>query len=516
MSNRDGVIGVSPVVRVIPALDEDAGSLSQTARETAESIHVAVTGPLGMADLAPLVAATKDSQTAIYENPNSDDVERIVSALENKKFCEGEETIIDHESDQVSFPVPDSSRLGTGERRVLDRCGWVDPESITDYQKGVGFLSQNVDIEKTVETLSEIGLLGRGRGDGGTDKDVSVLWESARETTEDSVVIINATESDPHSYADRLLQEADPYAIIDAALVVARIVDATEVIIAGNECQERACRRMKLAADTVTEILDPSPSLQIVAVADEYRLTEETMTIEALEGAERIEARRRPPAPETYGIYGRPTVIHTPRTLAQLRVVLANPGVFDSSNADPGTRVITLIQDGVEPTVVELSTTQTLEAALDATNLDEHPEFKMACVGGQFGGLTRDLEISANAPALAAAGLGTNGTVELLTDSQCAVAFAGQRAKFARNENCGRCVPCREGSKQLVSLLRDIYDGEYDGGMVRELARTIRDSSLCSFGTESARPVLTAMNEFESEFIAHAEGNCPAGECTNL
>jgi len=299
-------------------------------------------------------------------------------------------------------------------------------------------------------------------------------------------------------------------------LTVAEIVNATAVIIGGNEDHERAYGRIRAAVDVVSDELSFPQSLQVVPVGSEYRLTEETMTIEAVEGADRVEARRRPPTPEIHGINGRPTVIHTPRTLAQIRSALGDSDYLEASDADPGTRLFSLVEDGCHLAVVELPTTQSLQAVLNAVGVEVRSEFKMVCVGGQFGGLTRSLDVLANAPALRAAGLGTNGVIELLSDSQCAVAFAGRRAKFAREENCGRCVPCREGSKQLVSLLREVYGGEYDSEKLRELARTIRDTSLCSFGVEAARPVLTALDEFEAEFIAHAGGTCPAGECSNL
>ena len=106
--------------------------------------------------------------------------------------------------------------------------------------------------------------------------------------------------------------------------------------------------------------------------------------------------------------------------------------------------------------------------------------------------------------------------VELLGERRCLVALVGERARTASEENCGRCVPCREGSKQLTELLREVYDGDYDGAGIRELGRVMRRTSICDFGSEAPRPVLTAMNAFEEEFSAHADGRCPAGVCTGV
>ncbi|MFC7175771.1 NADH-ubiquinone oxidoreductase-F iron-sulfur binding region domain-containing protein [Halosegnis marinus] len=163
-----------------------------------------------------------------------------------------------------------------------------------------------------------------------------------------------------------------------------------------------------------------------------------------------------------------------------------------------------------ERATVEIPTDAPLREATGALGT---PEFRFATVGGRFGGLTRSLDTPANADAMAAARLGTEGAIALHGEDDCAVALAGRRAKLAREENCGRCVPCREGSKQLHGMLRDLYDGRFDEGRLTELGRTVRDTSLCSFGVAAARPVLTAVEEFGPEFRAHAEGRCPAGEC---
>lgn len=235
------------------------------------------------------------------------------------------------------------------------------------------------------------------------------------------------------------------------------------------------------------------------------------MALESMEGNDRLEARLRPPEPTNFGLYGRPTIIHTPRTLTQVRALLATPEQFNRTATDPGTRLVTVAGDGVSaPTTVELSTESSLAKAAGAVNVDR---FKMACVGGRFGGVTRSLDVPTSAPALTGAHLGTNGVVELFDTNTCALKLVGDRVKFARESNCGRCVPCREGSKQLVDLLREIYDGSYEASKLRELTRVIRESSVCEFGQAAPRPITTALNEFESEIAAHAEGRCPSGTC---
>jgi NADH-quinone oxidoreductase subunit F len=228
------------------------------------------------------------------------------------------------------------------------------------------------------------------------------------------------------------------------------------------------------------------------------------MALEAIEGNHRLEARLRPPGPERVGLHGRPTLVHTPRTLAHLAVALRTGDL-------PGTRLVSVTGDVDAPATVELPETATLADALDA--VDVSGEFKAACVGGRFGGLTADLDVGVEPAALSAADLGSEGVVDVLADDRCVVEFVGRRTRYAADENCGRCVPCREGTTQLAGLLRDVYDGTYAPDDVVELVRVMETSSICAFGVEAGRPARTAIDAFESEFEAHADGHCPAGSC---
>jgi NADH-quinone oxidoreductase subunit F len=249
---------------------------------------------------------------------------------------------------------------------------------------------------------------------------------------------------------------------------------------------------------------DPDAMLRVETGPDEYRAAEPTMALEALEGNNRLEARLRPPGPAEVGLDGRPTAIHTPRTRAQV------VGALD----DDPTRLVTVDGDVAAPATVELPTGATLADAAGA--VDPERSVRAACVGGEFGGLTADLDVSLTVESLTGADLGTEGVVELLAEGRCSVAFAGERARFAEEENCGRCVPCREGTQQLTALLREVYEGSYRADALDELIGVMASSSICAFGVDAPRPVRTAMAEFEREFEAHAAGCCPAGACDGL
>jgi NADH-quinone oxidoreductase subunit F len=488
-------------VAIGSAAHERARAVLEAARETATDAHIREVGPTGAAGLAPVVMVTADERTAIHAQVAPERARELVGTLDGGELpTDGAHAVVEGEDEEL--PTPESGPL-TGVRRVLARCGWTEPTALDES------LAERTreNPEDLFEGVAGTGLLGRGRGDGHTDEPVAEGWTTARESDGESVVVVNGNENDPAVSGDRLLLESRPAEILDGALAVAAVVDATAVVVYLNEDDDLAAERVRDAAADA----DGETNLDVVAGPDSYTAGEMTMALESMEGAERLEARLRPPGPSEVGLHGRPTVIHTPRTLAQVRAFAADPEGVESSAADPGTRLLTVTGDGVAgPTTVELPTDTALAAAVAAASDDE---YKMACVGGRFGGITRSLDVPASAPALDGARLGTEGGIELFDGATCALELAGSRARFAREENCGRCVPCREGSKQLVDLLRDVYDGEYQPTELRELSRVVAESSTCEFGQAAPRPVTTAMDAFEREIAAHAEGRCPSGVC---
>ena len=505
----------TPTLRVATGDGFDGDAVYRAAREAADgtAVDVLAVGPTGHSGLEPVVRASADDVTRTYDRRTPADVGELVKAAETGDLpADGSLAGRDVDTDLGEGP------LAGGVTRVLAGAGWEPVDSVEPLAGGVADRATD-DPNAVHDAIHDAGLRGRGRGDAAADAPIAAEWALARggpaellsdrertldgPPTGDPVVVVNANEADPAVDGDRLLLESVPATVLDGALAVARVVGAEDVVVYCNENERTA--RERIAA--VVEAADVPESVSVAVGPDTYTAGEPTMMLESLEGSERLEARLRPPGPAEWGLYGRPTVVHTPRTLAQVRHAVLD-GV-DASASDPGTRLVTVSGDVAARATVELPTDAPLSRALLAVDGDPH----VACVGGQFGGLTRSLDVPCGASALTAAGLGTNGGVELLDETRCVVATAGERTAFAEAENCGRCVPCREGSTQLAAMLRDVYDGEYDGAALRELGRVVRDSSLCVFGQEAARPVLTGIERFESEFRAHADGRCPAGAC---
>jgi NADH-quinone oxidoreductase subunit F len=489
---------------------------------------IVVAGPTGHPALEPLLVASVDGEALLVPRATEGLCSTVVDVVDAGELP----VVSDLDTDTVwtaehddprTLPVPDAGPLATGVRYATARCGWAAPESVEAYRDW-GVVA-GTDPDTVVDRVADAGLLGRGRTDDAADEAVADNWRLAREAAidpvdpttgqTDPVVVVNANEADHAVAGDTLLLESDPFAVLDGALAVARAVGATDLVVYVGETARTAADRANLAGEALASPLDDAPTVQVAAGPETYTAGEPTMAIESLQGKERLEARRRPPGPAEWGLYGRPTLVHTPRTFAQVRALLAaDEDEADAklgTSADPGTRLVTVSGDVESTATVELPTDASLSDAMAA--VDPTESAKAYRVGGRFGGITRRDSVPVGANALSGADLGTAGGVELLGRSRCMLATIGESTAFAEDGNCGRCVPCREGSQQLANLLREVYNGEYDDGGIRELARVMRETSLCAFGRDAARPVLTALSTFENEVAAHADGRCPAGAC---
>ena len=482
---------------------QSGGRVRSAARTAADSVPVVRTGPTGITAATPLVMVTSGGRTAFYDDPSPGTVRDLVDELEAGTVPTADaDAVVEHDPETASLPVPERGPLSVGQRSVLGPCGWVAPLDPADWSF--------VSTDRNADVAAGVGLLGRGRGDAATDQPVADTWEMAVGTGGDPVVVCNANDASALSTGDETLLAGAPMAVLDGIAAVAEYVDAGEAVVYVNESRSDLHADLRAAIDAAADTLPVTP--QLVAGPDEFRAGEPTAALEALEGADRIEPRLQPPAPAKRGLYGRPTVIHTPRTFAQVQRAVAEPDTVDADAADPGTRIVTVTGDVPDPATVELGSSASLGAVREAVEMDG--SFKMACVGGVLGGITRNLGMAPTAQSLRAAGLGTDGVVELFDTDRCAVETVGRRARFAAKENSGRCVPGREGTKQLAELLRDIYQGSFESDKIRELSRVMRQSSNCQIGAHAPRPVTTAIDEFEPEFRAHTDGHCPSGTCT--
>jgi NADH-quinone oxidoreductase subunit F len=422
---------------------------------------VTVAGSTGHPGIEPLVVATQGTESRFVPDATEADLRRVVDAAGTGELPAGTWTA-EHEPEPATLPAPDAGPLAVGTSATSARCGWNDRGDAQSYREW-GIVADEADV---LTKVRDAGLLGRGRTDDLADEPIAAGWRTARDSEGEPVVVANANEADEAVAGDELLLGSDPFAVIDGALAAAAAVDAPDLVVCvGSGAQELAERAESAAAALVEEIPDP-PRVQVAATPDRFAAAEATMPIESLAGKERIEARRRPPGPAEHGLCGRPTLVHSARTFAQVRTLLAD-GELAGADSDPGTRLVTISGDVAAPATVELPTDAALSAAFPAVDGAAASDAKAYRVGGRFGGVTTDTDHRVAAGALGDAGLGTAGGVELFGEDRCLLAVAGEVAAFAEADNCGRCVPCREGAEELAGLLRSIYDGEYDAGGFR-------------------------------------------------
>ncbi|MDS0280735.1 NADH-ubiquinone oxidoreductase-F iron-sulfur binding region domain-containing protein [Haloarcula onubensis] len=457
--------------------------------------RVVEVGSTGVPALEPLVTVTAGGETAFHANCSTAELETIAERVAGGAGvgATDPDAVADHDPGTARLPAADLPGLDAGHRHVLRGAGWHRPTDPADHEAAGGF--DAADATAVLSAAADI--QGRGWGDICQDDPLAPTWETTRDADGDPVVVVNG-HGNP---TDALLLSSVPFEVIEGATAAARAVGADSVIVYVSAADERAAETVREAAGNYP---DPTVAIDVVTGPAEHRAGEPTMALEAIEGNHRLEARIRPPGPESVGLHGQPTLVHTPRTLAHLAVALRD-------GEAPDTRLVRVEGDVAAPATVELPESATLGEAIDPVSVDG--EFKAACVGGRFGGLTADVDVGVDPAALSAAGLGTEGTVQVLADDRCVLEFVGKRTQFAADENCGRCVPCREGTTQLADLLRDVYDGGYAPGDIEELVRVMETSSICAFGVEAGRPARTAIETFESELQAHADGRCPANSC---
>jgi len=469
--------------RLVAAADEDAGG-----------VRVIRSGPVGIAGWDPVLFASTADRTAVYPAPSIATVGEVTAAVEAGELPAETPHAVSHPGAATRRPAVPGTPLGVGDDRVVGYAGWVDPMASTDVPAALDLLAG-----------SARGVLGRGWGDAAEDVPVGEVWDRLPPETSDAIVVVNA--ADPHRLAqvDRFLMATQPGRIIGTAARLCDALDAEDLVVVLPTDADQLAARLKEG------IAEPSAvSTQVICGPDLFHATEPAALVEYLEGNDRIEPRRRPPGPERFGVFGRPTLIHTPRTLAQIAAVEETGQMGE----DPGTRLFHVCGDVRVEQTIELAPSQPIGMAVSAAAPED--EVGMTIIGGVFGGFTTDLDLPANAPALQAAGVGTDGVIEVCAPRRCPVRIAGDRISYAAESNSGRCVPGREGTVQLTELLRGVYSGELDAAGIEELARVMRRSSNCRLAAAATRPVTTALAQFRGAFEAHAAGECPTGGCPQL
>ncbi len=423
------------------------------------------------------------------------------------------------------------------ERVALRNCGIINPNEIDEYIGRDGYLAlgkvlTEMTPQQVIDEVSASGLRGRG----GAGFPTGMKWSFAAKNPGPKYMICNADEGDPGAFMDRAVLEGDPHSIVEALEIAGYAIGANQGYVYVRAEYPLAVERLEKAIKDAysygllgKNILgtDFSFDLEVRLGAGAFVCGEETALMASIEG-ERGMPRNKPPFPANCGLWKRPTVINNVETLANVPVII-NKGAewFNKIGTEKskGTKVFALGGKINNTGLVEVPMGTTLrEVIYDiGGGCPNGKEFKAVQTGGPSGGCltAAHLDTPIDYDNLAAAGsiMGSGGMI-VMDEDNCMVDVARFFLDFTVDESCGKCTPCREGTKRMKELLDKICDGKgtmEDLTTLRELAETIKDSALCGLGQTAPNPVLSTLNNFWDEYVAHVvDKRCPAGVCKAL
>ena len=423
-------------------------------------------------------------------------------------------------------------------RTALKNCGHINAESIEEaisvrgYEALANILKQN-DPDAVIQEIIDSGL--RGRGGGGFPTGMKWKFTAANKGGK-SYVVCNGDEVDPGAFMDRSVMEGDPHKLLEGMAIAAFAIGADEGYIYVRAEYPLAIQRLRKAIKDAEEknflgknIMgsDFSFDLHIKEGAGAFVCGEETALIASIEG-ERGMPRPKPPFPANSGLFGRPTLINNVETLANVPVIMLKGAKWFNSmgtETSKGTKTFALTGEVNNTGLIEVPMGTTLrEIVFDiGGGIRNGKKFKAVQIGGPSGGcLTEehlDLPMDYDSLIKAGAMVGSGGLV-VMNEDTCIVEVARFFMNFTQNESCGKCVPCREGTKNMLKILEKIVHGEgtmEDLDKLEELAIAVKDGSLCGLGKTAPNPVLSTLKYFRDEYVAHIKDKkCPAGVCTAL
>ena len=428
-------------------------------------------------------------------------------------------------------------------RVVLKNC-LIEPDNIEEYIYKEGYQAARkalteMSAEQICQTIIDAGL--RGRGGGGFP--TGLKWKFTLASKGDKkYVICNADEGDPGAFMDRSVMEGNPHAVLEGMLIAGKAVGADEGVVYVRTEYPLAVQRMRGAIEAAEKhgLLGDNLfqsgfnfHIRVVEGAGAFVCGEETALIASIEGKRGMPSPK-PPFPAERGLYGKPTVINNVETLASIPYIIREGvEVFRSVGTEksPGTKTFALTGHVANTGLIEVPFGATLREIVyniggGVTDNAGHvtgEDFKAVQIGGPSGGcLTPDLlDLPLDFDSLKNAGamVGSGGLV-VMNKQTCMVSIARFFMQFTQNESCGKCVPCREGTKQMLALLDDIINGRADENtleLLEQTAKAVQLGSLCGLGKTAPNPVLSTLRNFREEYEAHVYRKiCPTGECKAL
>ena len=506
-----------------------------------EEVKLVQTGCFGLCALGPVVIVHPDG--TFYSMVKPEDVDEIVSehllkgrVVERLVYSDtGEEAT---EVDIANLSLNDTAFYKTQNRVVLRNCGVIDPEDINEYiamdgYAALGKVLTEMTPQQVIDVISDSGLRGRGGGGFPTGRKWAL---TAPNQADQKYVVCNADEGDPGAFMDRSILEGDPHALIEAMAIAGYAIGATQGYVYVRAEYPIAVNRLRIAIEQAKEMgllgKDIFGSgfdfdLDIRLGAGAFVCGEETALMTSIEG-NRGEPRPRPPYPAVKGLYGKPTVENNVETFANVpQIILKGADWFKSMGTEKskGTKVFALGGKINNTGLVEIPMGTTLrEIIYDiGGGIPNGKKFKAAQSGGPSGGCIPasliDTEVDYDNLTAIGCMMGSGGLI-VMDEDTCMVDMAKFFLEFTVDESCGKCTPCRIGTKRLLEMLDQITSGNGTLELVDEMEKLcyyIKENSLCGLGQTAPNPVISTLKFFREEYVAHCvDKKCPAGVCQDL
>ena len=503
--------------------------------------NLAETGCKGFCQMGPLV--TIKPQGVLYTKVKVEDVEEIVDSLKKGQFVERlfyhnpKDDAVAKESNKIPF-------YQHQQRLTLELCGAIDVKCLDEYVANDGyFMARKAVCEMTDKQICDEILASGLRGRGGGGFPTGRKWDFTRVNVSDvKYIICNGDEGDPGAFMDRCIMEGNAHAVLEGMIIAAAAVNATEGYIYVRMEYPLAVKRLKAAIELAREAgflgknifgSNKSFDIKIMEGAGAFVCGEETALMASIEG-KRGMPTLKPPFPAEKGLFGKPTVINNVETLATVPVAM-RMGAAEyaklGTEKSKGTKTFALTGHVANSGLIEVPFGTTLrkivgEIGGGVMNDDGSlcgTDFKAVQIGGPSGGcLTQEhLDLPLDYEQLQGAGamIGSGGLV-VMNKSTCMVNIAKYFMQFTQNESCGKCLACREGTRQMLDLLTDITEGRATMQtleLLEELAGMVKISSLCMLGKTAPNPVLSTLHHFRDEYIEHiVNKRCPTNQCEAL
>ena len=501
-----------------------------------EEVQVIMTGCFGFCEKGPIVKILPDN--TFYTEVKPEDVPEIIAEHVVKGRKVTRLLYIDPKNQEH---ISDSKHMGFYRKQIriaLRNCGFINPENIDEYiardgYQAIGKVLKDYTPAQTIDIIKKSGL--RGRGGGGFP--TGLKWEIASKNQADQkYVVCNADEGDPGAFMDRSVLEGDPHSVLEAMAICGYCMGATKGVIYIRAEYPLAITRLKIAIDQAREygllgndIMGSGFEFDITLRygAGAFVCGEETALIRSMEGL-RGEPTNKPPFPAESGYLGKPTNVNNVETFASVPVIILKGAEWFSSigtEKSKGTKVFALAGKINNVGLIEVPMGITLREIIFEIGggIKNGKKFKAAQTGGPSGGCLTEkhLDVPIDFDNLIAVGsmMGSGGMI-VMDEDDCMVSIAKFFLDFTVEESCGKCAPCRIGNKRLYEILERITNGE--GTMeeldrLRNLSHVIKDTALCGLGQTSPNPVLSTMDNFYDEYLAHInDKKCPAGQCKSL